>query len=102
MSKKIQKKEDEIMDFLRVRVFDPILQSPQASENLKKGIRYTIMQMNKLDAKGMVQYYWSAIIGTEQSISFSSSMKQEGFARFEEALEEFRVRFDDRFLRRPN
>jgi hypothetical protein len=28
-------------------------------------------------------------------------MRQEGFDRFEEALEEFRVRFDDQFLLQP-
>jgi hypothetical protein len=32
-------KEREIMDFLHKRVFDPILQSPVASEKLKQGGR---------------------------------------------------------------
>jgi hypothetical protein len=94
-----QKKQ--IMDFLHERIFDPILAPARASESLKQGVRYTIMRMEKLDAGGMVQYYWSAIIGTERSIGFAARMKQEGFGRFEEALEEFRVRFDDQFLKRP-
>jgi hypothetical protein len=51
--------------------------------------------------KAMVQYYWSAIIGTERSIGFSAQMRQEGFDRFGEAIEGFRVRFDDQFLRQP-
>jgi hypothetical protein len=93
------RKEQEIMNFLQRRIFDPILQSSQASERLKQGVRYTIMRMEQRDAVGMVQYYWSAIIGTERSIGFAAQMRQEGFDRFEEALEEFRVRFDDRFLR---
>ncbi|MYE58395.1 MAG: hypothetical protein F4X35_02245 [Alphaproteobacteria bacterium] len=92
-------KESAIMSFLHERIFDPILTSPQASESLKQGVRYTIMRMEQRDATGMVHYYWSAIIGTERSISFAARMRQEGFDRFEEALEEFRVRFDDRFLR---
>jgi hypothetical protein len=94
-------KERQIMDFLHERVFDPILASPQASETLKRGVRYTIMGMEERNALGMVQYYWSAIIGTDPSIHFAAQMRAEGFDRFEEALEEFRVRFDDRFLRRP-
>jgi hypothetical protein len=57
--------------------------------------------MEQRDASGMIQYYWSAIIGTERSIGFAALMCQEGFERFEEALEQFRVRFDDQFLRRP-
>lgn len=88
------------MDFLHQRVFDPILQSALATEKLKQGARGTIMRMEQRDAAGMIQYYWSAIIGTERSISFAALLRQERFERFEEALEEFRVRFDDEFLRR--
>lgn len=73
--------------------------SPEASENLKRGIRYTIMRLNQRDAAGMVQYYWSAIVGTDPSIAFAARLRQEGFGRFEEAIDEFRVRFDNRWLR---
>ena len=93
-------KEQQIMDFLCERIFDRILESPDASESLKRGVRYTIMRLEERDAAGMVQYYWSAIIGTERSVGFAARMKKEGFARFEEAIEEFRVRFNDQFLRR--
>jgi len=94
-------KEQAIMDFLHQKIFDPILQSPVASKKLRAGVICTIMRMEQRDAFGMVQYYWSAISGTERSISFADLMRTEGFNRFEEALEEFRVRFDDAFLRRP-
>jgi hypothetical protein len=57
--------------------------------------------MEQRDAAGMIQYYWSAIIGTERSVGFAAQMRKERFSRFEEALEEFRLRFDDAFLRRP-
>jgi|ERR1019366_1758174 hypothetical protein len=87
--KQMGPKEQTIMDFLHRRVFDPILQSPEASEKLKQGARLTIMRMEQRDATGMVQYYWSAIIGTERSIGFASLMRQEGFDRFEEASKNF-------------
>ena len=93
-------KEQEIMAFLHESVFDPILASPRASDRLKKGVRYTIMRLEERNAAGMVQYYWSAIVGTDRSIPFATEMRREGFTRFEETIEEFRVRFDDRFLRR--
>lgn len=32
---------------------------------------------------------------------FAAKMRKEGFDRFEEALEEFRVRFNDAFLKAP-
>lgn len=94
-------KEQKILSFLHERIFDSILDSPGASEKLKQGVRYTIMRLEERDAGGMIQYYWSAIVGTERSIGFAARMRQEGFSRFEEALEEFRVLFDDKFLRQP-
>ncbi|MEI6132434.1 MAG: hypothetical protein WCQ41_06400 [Bacillota bacterium] len=91
-------KEQEIMDYLHEKVFDPVLDSKIASSNLKSGINLTIMRMNKLRAEKMVQYFWSAVIGTERSIGFAKSMKDEGFVRFEETIEEFRVKFNDAWL----
>jgi hypothetical protein len=92
-------KEQEIMGFLSQRVFDPIINSKKASKELKSGVNITIARMNQLKAEGMVRYFWSAITGTDRSIGFSDRMKQEGFTRFEEVLEEFRVRFNDAWLR---
>jgi hypothetical protein len=100
-TKQLGPKEQEIMNFLHQHIFDAILNSPVATEGLKQGVRYTIMRMEERDATGMIQYYWSAIVGTGRSIGFAARMRKEGFDRFEEALEEFRVRFDDKFLRRP-
>ncbi|HRK23824.1 MAG TPA: hypothetical protein PLQ11_02610 [Beijerinckiaceae bacterium] len=84
------------MDFLHERVFDPILQSRQASETLKRGVRYTIMRMNERNAAGMIQYFWSAVVGTDPSVAFASRMRAEGFDRFEEVIDEFRQRFAPR------
>lgn len=91
-------KEEELMAFLHERVFDPVLNSPDASKNIKAGVNLTIVRMNKRNAQQMVQYFWSAIVGTEKSVHFADLMKDEGFARFEEVLEEFRKRFNDDWL----
>jgi hypothetical protein len=101
MTRPLGPKEQQIMDFLHERVFDPILVSPTASKDLKQGVRLTIVRMVTRNAAGMVDYFWAALKGTERSIGFAARMRREGFDRFEEALEEFRVRFDDQFLRRP-
>lgn len=87
-------KEREIMSFLHEQVFDPVLNSPQASVSLKNGIRLTITRLKQRNAEKMVQYFWNAIIGTERSVGFSAKMKAEGFIRFEESIDEFRRRFD--------
>lgn len=88
------------MHFLHERVFNPVLESQDASKELKAGVRYTIMRLNERDAAGMRHYFWSAIIGTDKSIGFAARLRAEGFDRFEEALEEFRLRFTDHWLKR--
>lgn len=94
-------KEAEIMDFLQDRVFQPVLTSPTASERLKQGVRLTITRMSQRDATGMIHYFWSAVVGTERSTSFAAQMRREGFERFEEAIEDFRARFDKPKLIKP-
>ena len=91
-------KEEEIMQFLHERVFDPVLNSPTASKELKQGVRLTILRMRDRDALGMVSYFWSAVTGTEKSIRFARMMEEEGFDRFEEALVEFRDRFGNLWI----
>ncbi len=86
-------KEDEIMNFLHQNVFDPVLESSNASSRLKNGVRLTITRMRQRDAVGMMSYYWSAIVGTDRSTRFAEEMRQEGFTRFEETIDEFRRRF---------
>jgi hypothetical protein len=92
-------KDQQILQFLHEHVFDPILNSGAASEQLKRGIRYTVMRLNERDAAGKRNYYWSAISGTERSADFASRMRREGFTRFEECIDEFRARFNDEWLR---
>lgn len=92
-------KEEELLAFLHEHVFDPILNSPVASHSLKSGVRRTIERMKQRNATGMIQYYWSAVIGTERSTKFAREMRKEGFTRFEEIIDEFRDRFNDKWLR---
>lgn len=91
---KLGLKEREIMEFLHENVFDPVLNSSTASSGLKSGIRLTIIRMQQHSSDKMVQYYWNSVIGTERSVGFAAKMRQEGFTRFEETIDEFRNRFD--------
>ncbi len=92
-------KKTEVMQYLHLHVFDPILESPISSNSLKQGVRMTIVRLNERDAAGIIAYYWSAIVGTERSVLFAEAMKKEGFTRFEEIMEDFRLRFNDDWLR---
>lgn len=91
-------KEQELMKFLHEKVFDPILNSKDAPVNIKSGVNLTIGRMNKLSAEKMVHYFWSAL-ATDNAITFSKKMKEEGLSRFEDVFEEFRDKFNDEWLR---
>ncbi len=91
-------KEKEIMDFLHKKVFDPILNSPSSSTSVKNGVNLTIGRMNRLPAEKMIQYFWSAL-ATENAIVFAKRLKQEDMPRFEDVFEEFRDKFNDKWLR---
>ena len=92
-------KEAEIMTFLHDRVFNPILNSKDCSNNVKNGVHLTIDRMNKLSAEKMIQYFWSAL-ATDNAIQFSKKIKQENLPRFEDVFEEFRDKFNDKWLRK--
>ena len=92
-------KEEEIMQFLHREVFDPILGSATASDDLKAGVKRTVTRMSQRNAAGMIRFYWVSIIGTERSTKFARQMRAEGFTRFEEVIDEFRDRFNDDWLR---
>lgn len=92
-------KKAEILAYLNEMVFNPILDSDHASLKLKAGIRMTLVRMNERDAAGIVHFFWVAVSGTDRSTSFARQMREEGFARFEEIIEPFRERFNDRWLR---
>ena len=90
-------KEQELMAFLHERVFDPILNSPDTPADIKSGVNLTIGRINRLSAEKMIQYYWSAL-STDNAILFSKKMKNEKLPRFEDVLEEFRDRFNEKWL----
>jgi hypothetical protein len=92
-------KEEEIMTFLHEKVFDPILNSDKYDKKAKQGIRLSIIRLNTRDAKGMLSFFWSSIVGTVRSVQFSGHLKKEGAPRFEDVLDEFREKFDDKWLR---
>lgn len=92
-------KDEELMNFLHERIFDPILNGDY-EDDLKRGVRLTIMRMENLSTVQKVQYFWSAVVGTENSISFAGKMLDARVTRFEDVIDEFRVRFGDQWLRR--
>ena len=92
-----------LFQFLFDRVFRAPLESSRASKGLKEGVRLTMQRMLRLgSAWKMWHYFWSVIHGTEKSIRFSEKMKAEKFPRFEEVIDDFRVRFPEEWARKAD
>jgi len=51
----MDRKQQEIMNFLHERVFDAILNSKDVLVSVKRGVRLTITRMEQLSTSGMVQ-----------------------------------------------
>ncbi len=67
-------------------------------KDIEAGVHRTIDSFKAQDAAGMIEHYWKSIRGTDGSIAFSGMLKQHGFKRFEDVLEEFRIRFNNEWL----
>lgn len=89
-------KEQELMAFLHKNVFDRILSSKDADKSIKSGVNLTIARMNKLSAKSMITYFWSAIANETKQ---SKLLKEAGLPRFEDVREEFKACFNDEWLK---
>lgn len=89
-------REEEIMAFLHMSIFDPILNSNKASEKLKSATRGAILRFKQRNAEKMIEYFWAEVVGTpERSTKYGRLMKGEGFSQFEQIVDEFRVKVKD-------
>ena len=91
----------EMDNYFNAKLFEPTIK--YATDNnikeIAQGARYTRMRMSQLDSKKKLQYFWSAIQGTEKSIKFSKLLKDNGVLRFEDILEEVREKFNDEYFK---
>ena len=92
-------KEDELMNFLDNNIFEPILCCPHIPKEIEAGVHRTIASFRAQKAAGMIEHFWKSIRGTDGSIAFSGMLKQHGFKRFEDVLDEFRLRFNAQWLK---
>ncbi|AFM41141.1 hypothetical protein Desaci_2179 [Desulfosporosinus acidiphilus SJ4] len=89
-------KEQEILDFLEINLFNPILQSTSASDRFKKATRGLRLRMKQRDAQGMIQYFWTTVVDTNtKHANYGRLLQNEGFPEFEEVVSNFRFRFKE-------
>lgn len=89
-------KEQEVLDFLEVNLFNPILQSPSTAEGFKTATRGLRLRMKQRDAEGMIQYFWNTVVDTNaKHAKYGRMLQNEGFPGFEEVVNNFRLRFKE-------
>ena len=91
----------EMDNYFNKKIFEPAIKYAEDNniKEIAQGARYTRMRMEQLDSKKKLQYFWSAIQGTEKSIEFSKLLKNNGVLRFEDILEEVREKFNDEYFK---
>lgn len=89
-------KEQEILNFLEVKMFTPILESSSTSERFKKATRGLRIRIQQRDAQGMIKYFWNTVVNDKaKDATYGRMLKNEGFPEIEEVLNEFRVLFHE-------
>lgn len=89
-------KEEEILNFLELRMFVPILKSHAASDRLKKATRGLRLRLKQRNAQEMVQYFWNNVVDTQaKHATYGRMLYNEKIPDFEEVVNDFRVRFKE-------
>lgn len=96
-----EQRKNEMISYFDEKVFNPAIEKGRELKNshIIQGVKLTRMRMMRLPSDKMLGYFWSAIHGTDKSISFSKIMKKYGIVRFEDILEEVREKFNDDFFK---
>ena len=70
----------EMDNYFNTKLFEPAIKYGEDNniKEIAQGARYTRMRMEQLDSKRKLQYFWSAIQGTDKSIEFSKLLKDNG------------------------
>lgn len=89
-------KELEILNFLEVKMFTPILESSSTSERFKKATRGLRIRIQQRDAQGMIKYFWNTVVDSKaKHATYGRMLNNEVFPEFEDVVNEFRVRFHE-------
>lgn len=96
-----RQKQKEIMEYFDEKIFQPALSFAKENRNttVLRGVNLTKARMSRLPSDKMIMFFWHAIVGTDKSIKFSDILKENGILRFEDVMEEVRVKFDSKFLK---
>lgn len=93
-------KEEQVLSYLYDRIFLDVINSKTASKKAKNIVNKTIMCLKQLPLESMIQYVWNAVYEEDNNGDRANNiLKQEGFTTFQDIIEEFKIKFDDKFIK---
>ena len=93
-------KEEQVLSYLYDRIFLDVINSKTASKKAKNIVNKTIMCLKQLPLESMIQYVWNAVYEEDNNGDRANNiLKQEGFTTFQDIIEEFKIKFDDNFIK---
>ena len=92
-------KKDELLHFLENRLFEPILSSPIASDELKYDFSSMKSTINQFSTEGILRYFWTTMTNDEVQMVFTDRLEDEAFIDFTAFLNDFKSYFTYDWLR---
>lgn len=85
---------DEVLSYAKSKVLCPIIDSNAASVELKDSMRRTIVRIEKMNVLQAIDFVKGLVISEENRPNdVAKRIKESGFLRFEDVIEEFRIKF---------
>lgn len=86
-------KKEELLYFLQDNLFNPILNSPLASSELKFDFSAMLASIKDFSAEGIVLYFWTTMDHQEVHMVFSERLYHEASLDFSNFIEAFKSQF---------
>jgi hypothetical protein len=90
-------KEEELIAFLHENLYDPILAMKDLSPDDRNEINRIIDEMNYLEARRMIQYFYNTLI-TYNEILYPRRNKKESVPDLNKIFEEIRTKYNGEWL----
>ncbi|WP_069998741.1 hypothetical protein [Cellulosilyticum sp. I15G10I2] len=91
-------KKQELLDFLQAELFNPIIDSPYISPEIKYDFLTILDTLKNFSAEGILSYFWNMMANDEVQMIFSNRLMEEGFYNYPELVDTFKSHFTYEWL----
>lgn len=91
-------KKQELLNFLQKELFNPIIDSPFISSELKYDFLTILETIKNFSAEGILLYVWNMMANDEVQMIFSNRLIDEGFYNYSDLLNTFKNHFTYEWL----